>query len=143
MRPLCFDSDQQYSDWLDKADACPVPPRIDSGLPNFCFDCTWARKVSMTLAGRCAFPKTIFVRVHETKAGKLPASEEFVGVTVGAATLVSSPSADRNRQAARGLSPPKPAHQLQGAALTLIAVAPPDMEPTAPWGPEPSTERLP
>ncbi len=116
--PACFDSDEQYSDWLDKEADHQVPQRIDSAEPNYCFDCTWAHKAKMQLEGRCGFPKTIFVRVPEPKAGNLEMADEFVGVTAGAPTRVSSPSSDHSLIARPGSSSPTPTHPSPSSAQT-------------------------
>ena len=65
--PPCFDSRQQYHDWLEAADpelGSQPPARRDWPLePNYCRDCNRCNRNEMRLAGRCLFPDTVFVTV--------------------------------------------------------------------------------
>lgn len=54
--PPCFDSQKTYD--LFRADA---NYSAGDGF-SYCTDCTAARQATMIAAGRCGFPKTIFVR---------------------------------------------------------------------------------
>lgn len=62
--PACFDDDKQWDDWqYYSASSC-----INSD--NYCTDCLPEFHDRMCKEGRCAWPKTIFVKFGSTVIGR-------------------------------------------------------------------------
>lgn len=92
-RPLCFDSDSLWHQWLADAHntGTKVTRRMDTGrhlgkrktryviLPitriNFCADCTSIRRCQMVAAKRC-YPFSISTPPHMAAVVAVPASQE-------------------------------------------------------------------
>jgi len=79
MFPPCFESREQYTQWLLMADpefGVEPPTRKDwPGEPNYCRDCMRDQRNSMRQQGRCLFPQTVFITVGSG------VDEEIVGTT--------------------------------------------------------------
>lgn len=77
--PPCFESKEQYENWLDAVDpemGSPPPARRDWPLePNYCRDCNNDQRLRMCGELRCLFPDTKFITVGEDE------DEEVVGVS--------------------------------------------------------------
>ena len=61
-RPPCFETQEQYDDWLEAAEEVA---RLagDPEPVNYCTDCTVEYQASMKAEGRCSFVKVKFVRL--------------------------------------------------------------------------------
>ena len=59
MIPACFDSPEQYREWVEANDRC------DRKAKNYCDDCTPTYQREMRKAFRCAYPYTRFVIKRE------------------------------------------------------------------------------
>jgi hypothetical protein len=60
MKPRCFDSEEQWRNWVDAALAVPWGTADD-----YCIDCTPTYQHQMKAEKRCAHPKTTFsIRVE-------------------------------------------------------------------------------
>lgn len=57
MRPSCFDSDEQYLEWLGLCRLSEHDPN------NHCHDCSADYQYDMMKAGRCEHPETRFMVV--------------------------------------------------------------------------------
>lgn len=60
MIPACFDSPEQYREWV-AADEYSIKAGARRARDGYCTDCTPTYKARMIEARRCEFPKTQFV----------------------------------------------------------------------------------
>jgi len=69
MKPLCFDSEAQYNDWIE---CCRL---TEVSRDNYCHDCTPEYKKKMINCGRCTHPETFFYMRNLSKE----AEKEMIG----------------------------------------------------------------
>ena len=71
-KPMCFQSRDQYKDWIHLMRQSPRPR--DTG---YCYDCTPEFKAEMMECGRCEHPETRFVLRKNPTEGEV----ELVGIS--------------------------------------------------------------